>query len=94
MIIERINLKKKKNCDDKKQIAIILRSLDQSINFPLICKGSDIFQDVIKKLYDEYPDLKYKNIYFLHNGTIIDNYSATLDEIKIKNADNILFYTN
>ena len=87
-------LEKKKNCDDKKQIAIILRSLDQSINFPLICKGSDIFQDVIKKLYDEYPDLKYKIIYFLHNGTIIDNYSATLDEIKIKNADNILFNTN
>ena len=87
------NLAKKNNSDNKTPITIVLKSLDQSINLPLICYNSDNFSDVIIKLYNKYPHLINKNIYFLHNGVLIQDYSATIEDLKIKNADNILFDT-
>ena len=89
------NLQKKKSLDnEEKPIAIIFTSVDQKIHFPIICYNSDIFSDVIKKLYDEFPELNKKSIYFLLNGDIIKDTSATIEENKIKNADNILIGFN
>ena len=36
---------------------------DQSINFPIVCKDSDIFIRLEEKLLLEYPKLKDKNIF-------------------------------
>jgi hypothetical protein len=75
---------------EEKPIAVIFSSVDQDIHFPIICYSSDIFSDVVQKLYDEFPKLSKENLYFLLNGDIIKDTSATVEENKIKNGDNIL----
>ena len=81
--------KKKKLDNEEKQIALLFRSTDQSINFPLACYTSDNFSEISQKLFNEYPDLNKKNIYFISNGGIIDT-SATVEQNKLKNGSNIL----
>ena len=74
---------------DEKPIAIIFSSIDQSIHYAIACYISDKFSVVKEELFNEYPELKNKNIYFLVNGQII-NTSSTLEQNKIKNGANIL----
>ena len=74
---------------DEKPIAIIFSSIDQSIHYAIACYISDKFSVVKEELFNEYPELKNKNIYFLVNGQIIDT-SSTLEQNKIKNGANIL----
>ena len=86
--------KKRESLDNKeKPIAVIFISADQKIHFPIICYSSESFSSVIEKLYDEYPELNKKNVFFIHNGEII-NTSATVELNKIKNGDNILLDFN
>jgi len=73
------NLGNKKNC-------IVFKSEDENINFTVLYENSDIFSKIEKELYLKYPDLKYKNIYFLLNGNEI-NSTCTLEENGIKNGD-------
>ena len=53
--------------------------------FDIACQPSDNFSIVEDRLYQEYPDLSYKNnrIYFLMGGYIIDR-NATLEANRIK----------
>ena len=89
-----INLEPKKSLDNQeKPIAVIFTSADQKIHFPIICYHSESFLSVIEKLYDEYPELNKKSIYFLANGSTIDT-SCTVEENNIKNGDNILIGFN
>ena len=73
------NLGNKKNC-------IVFKSENGNINFSVLYENSDIFSKIEKELYFKYPDLKYKNIYFLVNGNEI-NSTCTLEENGIKNGD-------
>ena len=73
----------------EKPIAVNFYSLDQKIHFPMVCYSSDIFSSVVNKLCIEFPELKHKNILFIHNGDV-KNTSITIEQNKIKNGENIL----
>ena len=53
-------------------IAVLCNSGDGKINYSIPCKKTDIFSDVEKKLYIEYPEYKNKNCYFMQNGNVIN----------------------
>ena len=55
----------------------------------MACKNTDIFSNLEKRLYHEFPELKNKNVYFIANGSKINN-SVTLEQNKIKNGNAIL----
>ena len=70
-------------------IAVNFTSLDPIINYPMACKKTDIFENSVVKLYNEFPNLKNKKIYFIANGNVV-NRSLTFEQNKIKNGTTIL----
>ena len=78
--------------NDDKLIVVNFTSLDNKINFPIICKASSLFAEAEYKLYKKYPEYLInaeEDNYFLANGkkmgrirTMIDNgfsgYTVTL----------------
>ena len=70
-------------------IAVNFASIDHNINYPMACKKKDIFENIVVKLYNEFPNLKYKNIYFIANGNVV-NRSLTFEQNNIKNGTTIL----
>ena len=73
--------------------AISFTTIDQQINYLMVCKNSDNFKDLEEKLYLEYPQLRKKDIYFMANGNII-NRNETLENNGIKNNTAILINEN
>ena len=62
-------------------------SLDYTItNYSSICKNTDLFVDVEKQLYQDYPNLKDKDIYFVCNGNQIKRF-RTIGENNLKKND-------
>ena len=45
-------------------IAVYFESYDYDIHYPIPCKKTDIFSKIENKLYQEYPNLKNKKIFF------------------------------
>ena len=78
--------------EGEKLMHINITNTDYNIqNYSIICKSSDVFNQIENKLYDEYPILKTIQTYFIFNGKIIEKYK-TLEENKINdNAVIILF---
>ena len=74
---------------NEKLISIIFFIPDKDIRCPVPYNESDSFSNIVNKLFEEFPELKSKNIYYLANGNAI-NKVATLKEIKIKQGDTIL----
>ena len=74
-------------------IAVNFTSLDQKINYPIACKKTDIFQNVEFKLYNEFPYLKNKKIYFVANGNVV-NRSLTFEQNQITSGTTILIKEN
>ena len=70
-------------------IAVIFSSLTYNINFPMACKKTDIFSNIEKKLYQEFPELKNKKLYFISGGRTVNKH-WTFEENKIKNGSTIL----
>ena len=81
------------NIIDEHIVLVHFISTDQNINYFAPCRDSDIFTKLEKKLYDEYPELKNKNIDYLLNGMLI-NKNATLKENRVKNGDVILIFND
>ena len=75
------------NEDD--EISVIIKSLDQNIKCPFICKKSEKFKELEQKIYEKYPDLKNKEHFYLCSGKVID-IEKTIEENKIKDNDIIL----
>ena len=73
----------------EKLMALIFTSNPQNIHTAIICKNTDVFVDVEKKLYDIYPKYKENVNYFLVKGRQINKYN-TLDENNIKHSDVII----
>jgi len=69
----------------KFNIAVLFISTNQSIRYALSCNISDKFSSLEEKLFNEYPELKNKNIKYLVNNTAIDK-SKTLKENNIKDS--------
>ena len=72
-----------------KIIAINIISIDQKISYCLPCKSTDIFVDIEKQLYKEYPEYKYTNNYFTIQGRLIQRF-LSLEENRIGNSSLIL----
>ncbi len=65
-------------------------SIDQKVNnYSLICKNTDIFNNIEKKLYDEFKEFYETENYFTVNGKKIHKLK-NLDENQIKNNDVII----
>ena len=74
-------------------IAVNFVNLSLNIQYPMACKKTDVFSKVEKKLYQEFPELKNKNYYFVANGKVIDK-SLTFEQNKIKSGNTILINEN
>lgn len=61
-----------KNNERKEYISVIFLSQAPQINFSVPCKKTDKFKTVLAQFYEEYPELKNKNAYFLANGEVVD----------------------
>jgi len=72
-------------------IAVNFISVEKGINHPIPCIITDLFSNLEEKLYNEFPELRQANIYFITNGNII-NRNITLEQNKIKNGSQILIY--
>ena len=96
--IDEINVLKSKLSDSnidniqpgEKIIAIGFTSSDQTIqNFFRPCKDSDLFVRLEEKLYDEYPQYKDVETYFLVNGRKILRFKS-MKENNLKNGQVIM----
>ena len=88
-ISDRNDLSERKILNINEIIAINLSNQAYNINFCTTCKKTDKFYEIEKKLYEEYPQLKKKKIYFCGNGQIIDK-NKTIEENKINSGNHIL----
>ena len=62
-------------------------------HYNLICKNIDLFVNLEKRLYKDFPKFKDYNTYFEVNGHSIKRFK-TMDENKIKNNDIINIFCN
>ena len=67
-------------------ISIKFISSDQNINFSTFAKPNDNFSKIENILYNNYPNYKENENYFLVNGNRINKYK-TIEENDIKNND-------
>jgi len=70
----------------EKLITINFISIDQTINFNTFAKKTDNFAKLKASLYENYPQLKETENYFLVNGKKVNKHK-TLDENKINDND-------
>ena len=75
----------------EKIMSIIFISSDKNMISSLICKNTDVFEFVEKKLYEQYSEYKGLDNIFILNGRKIDK-NKSLDENKIKNNDIITIF--
>ena len=75
-------------------IAVILTPQDQSFQYLIICNLDNTFVDVENELFREYPIYKNKENFFLLNGNTIQDKNKILQELGIKNSDNIVICEN
>ena len=89
------DLNSKKNNDSlvclpgEKILAVIITSLDQKVNFPLAAKNNELFVFLEIRFYDEYPEYKEKDVYFIANGNKINRFK-NMEENNIKTGDSII----
>ena len=70
-------------------LTIQIKSIDGKVDMPYSCKSSDVFVDIEKMLYNEYPEYKDLNTYFTVNGQVIKRFRNLLEN-NIRNKDKIL----
>ena len=71
---------------NEKLISIKFISVNQDIDFSVICKNTEAFSKIENMLYEEYPEYKDYENYFLVNGNRINRH-RTLEENKVRNND-------
>ena len=77
----------------EKSIAALFISSDQKIQYAISCKNTTPFVRIEEKLYEEYPEYKETDNYFLHGGAIIKRFK-TVEENHIKSGKAIILNTN
>ena len=75
--------------EGEKIMSIIFTSVDQKINYSMICKNTDTINQLELKLYKEYPKLCEKNYYFICNNSVLKKFEK-LEKLKIKSGDVII----
>ena len=89
------DLKSKKNNDSliclpgETILAVIFTSINQKVHFPLAAKNNELFVFLEIRFYDEYPEYKEKEVYFMSNGMKINRFK-NMEENNIKTGDSII----
>ena len=71
---------------------ILLLLIKKIGHYAIPCKNTDTFVRLEEKLYEDYPEYKDKDTYFIKNGNKIKRFKS-LDENKIKNNDVLILNT-
>ena len=75
--------------EGEKIMSIIFTSVDQNLNYSMICKNTDTINQLESKLYQEYSKLDRAHYYFICNGNVLNKFEK-LEKLKIKNGDIIV----
>ena len=78
---------------NEKIMSIIFSSVNQKVNYPMVCKNTDTIHKLEEKLYEEYPYLSERENYFLCKGRILNKFQS-FETNHIKNGDIILLNQN
>ena len=79
---------------NEKIMSIIFSSVNEKINYSIVCKNTDNINKIEEQLYKEYPNLfENQNYIFLCKGKIINRYQ-TFESNHIKNGDTIILNSN
>ena len=79
---------------NEKLMSIIFSSVEQKINYSVVCKNTDNINKIEQELYKEYPNLLENKYYiFLCKGKIINRFQ-TFESNHIKNGDTIIMNSN
>ena len=79
---------------NEKIMSIIFSSVNQKINYSIVCKNTDNIHKLEEELYKEYPNLfENQNYIFLYKGKIMNKYQ-TFESNHIKNGDTIIMSSN
>ena len=74
-------------------ISVIFTSSDENMHYSIICKNTQKFIELEKKLYNDYPEYSKSDNYFMINGNRVDK-TKSLDKNKIRNNDIIILTQN
>ena len=96
LLNEKLQMKDKEIKELKKKIennsnnidnlmTVIFYSTDHKIHYSLICKKTDSFMNIEKKLFEAYPECQNSEYFFMVNGQRIKRFK-TLEENKINNS--------
>ena len=77
------------NNTGKNVFAINFLSLDQKINYPIVCNEDTLISRLEEELYNEYPEYKDFNTYLTTRGNTIKRFK-TIKENGIKKGDKII----
>ena len=75
--------------EGEKIISVLFCSQDQKVNDSIICKNTDIFSEIERKLYKLYPKLTEKEHFFLVKGTKV-NRNKSLEFNGISDHDKVI----
>ena len=90
-LIEKLKSKPKKiNFSDV--ITVEFKSIDSQIDFPMACLATENFVKIEERLYQEYPELRRNNNYFICRGNIVNRF-LSIKENGIKSGDIIMIMT-
>ena len=67
----------------------MFKSNDQKIDYCLPCKTTTTFVKIEEKLYEEYPEYKETENYFLVNGNRVKRFKS-IKENRIKNGKPVI----
>ena len=75
--------------EGEKLMCVIFQNIDQSIHYPMICKNTQIFNNLENLLYEKFDKYKETENYFLCSGKRIIK-TKTLEENNIEDGSIIL----
>ena len=78
---------------NEKIMSIIFSSVNQKVNYSMVCKNTDTINRLEEKLYEEYPNLSESENYFLCKGQLLNKFQS-FEKNHIKNGDIILLNQN
>jgi len=77
----------------EKLISVIFTSSDEDMYYSIICKNTQKFIELEKKLYNNYPEYSESDNFFMINENRV-NKDKSLDENNIRNNDIIILRQN
>ena len=79
---------------NEKLMSVIFSSVNQKINYSIVCKNTDNIHKLEEELYKEYPNIfESRNYFFLCKGKMLGKFK-TLESNHIKNGDTIIVNSN